>query len=61
MIFIIKINILILMSIYLCFTLYDYKREFFFLFIRRGFEISPEWNLTRVALEKKLNENKKDP
>lgn len=35
------------MPVYLSFLLYDYAREYFFFFIKRGFENNVKWKETR--------------
>ncbi|CAD8153928.1 unnamed protein product [Paramecium pentaurelia] len=49
------------MSAFRAFMIYDYQRSFFFLFIRRGFQVSPNWNDCRKELENKLQEIVKEP
>ncbi|CAK64259.1 unnamed protein product (macronuclear) [Paramecium tetraurelia] len=49
------------MSAFRAFMIYDYQRSFFFLFIRRGFQVSPKWNECRKGLETKLQEMVKEP
>lgn len=49
------------MSVYRCFTLYDYEREVFYLFVRRGFEPDKPWNKERLAVESYLKELQKEP
>ena len=49
------------MSIVRCFALYDYNKEFFYCFIRRGFTINTAWSNQRNEIEKKIIEIKKKP
>lgn len=41
--------------------IYDYERNFFFMFIRKGFQVTPKWNGCRKELENKLVEMIKEP
>ncbi|CAD8174078.1 unnamed protein product [Paramecium pentaurelia] len=49
------------MSAFRAFMIYDYQRNFFFMFIRRGFQVTPKWNGCRKELENKLQEMVKEP
>ncbi|KAM3142346.1 hypothetical protein pb186bvf_005503 [Paramecium bursaria] len=49
------------MSVFRCFTLWDLERQFFFVFIRRGFDLNPSWTTQRQEIEKKLLEQIKTP
>ncbi|CAD8066085.1 unnamed protein product [Paramecium sonneborni] len=50
-----------LVKIFRCFMMWDYNRQFFFMFIRKGFPIDKTWNQERVKLEKELQAKQLDP
>lgn len=41
--------------------MYDYNRQFFFMFIRRGFPIDKTWSNERNKLEKEIMKKLLDP
>lgn len=49
------------MTVFKCYMMFDYQREFFFLFLKYGIETNLQWIQTRLELEKKLQEQKKKP
>ncbi|CAD8071801.1 unnamed protein product [Paramecium sonneborni] len=51
----------ILVRIFRCFMMYDYNRQFFFMFIRRGFPIDRTWSSERNKLEKEILKKVQDP
>ncbi|CAD8072640.1 unnamed protein product [Paramecium sonneborni] len=50
-----------LIKIFRCFMMWDYNRQFFFMFIRKGFPIDKTWAQERVKLEKELHAKQLDP
>lgn len=41
--------------------MWDYNRQFFFMFIRRGFPIDKTWSQERVKLENEIRAKQLDP
>ncbi|CAD8045262.1 unnamed protein product [Paramecium primaurelia] len=50
-----------LTKVFRCFMMYDYNRQFFFMFIRRGFPIDKTWSNERNKLEKEIMKKYLDP
>ncbi|CAD8153682.1 unnamed protein product [Paramecium octaurelia] len=50
-----------LTKVFRCFMMYDYNRQFFFMFIRRGFPIDKTWSNERNKLEKEIMKKLLDP
>ncbi|CAK79684.1 unnamed protein product (macronuclear) [Paramecium tetraurelia] len=50
-----------LIKIFRCFMMWDYNRQFFFMFIRKGFPIDKTWSQERVKLEAEIKAKQLDP